>query len=147
MMIYLKVFLYFVGLGVILICLYIALIEARENKNKERMVSKMYKKGKVAGIKEQLEGYERIKKEDVKEPILIQNVVKGMSEENGLFIYVAGVHKGIDVCVAIPNASLSDFEGITSEDVEEIKRLGLKLYIESHTSKKGRLYYTAYIDD
>ena len=146
MMKYLTVLVFFILIGTLIICLYIALIEARENKVKERMVRKMYKRGKVAGIKEQLADYERIKKEEVKEPIVIQNIVKGMSEENGLFIYVAGLHQGQKVCVAVPNASLVDFKDITSDDVEEIKNLGLKFYLESHTSKKGRLYYTAYID-
>ena len=144
-MIYLRIFLFFVAGSVILISLYIALIECRENKyNRRKKI--MYKTGKVMGIKEQLDGFERIKKDQVNAPILIQNVVKGYSDENGLFIYVAGSMNGMDVCVSVPNASLEVFKDIDANDVEEIKSKGLKMYLESHQSKKGRLYYTAYID-
>lgn len=106
-----------------------------------------FNKGKRSGIKEQLEGFEKLDKENVKEPILIENVIKGISTENGLFIYVTGVHQGKDVFVSIPAASLDDFKDMDSEDIEQIRSDGLKLYIEANTSKKGRLYYTAYIDD
>lgn len=105
-----------------------------------------FKRGKTSGIGELLEGYEKIQKPDITEPILIDNVVKGVSEDNGLFIYVTGLHAGKKVFVSIPSASVEDFAEITAEDVAEIKRDGLRLYVESHTSKKGRLYYTAYID-
>lgn len=144
MMKYLTVFIYFIAISVIIICLYIALIEAKENK--ERMVLKMYKRGKVLGIREQLKDYERISKEELKGGLLIDNIVKGVSEENGLFIYVAGTYDGKKVCVSVPSASLNDFKDIDANDIEEIRKLKLKFYLESYTSKKGRLYYTAYID-
>ena len=142
---YLEAFLFCVAGCVILICLYIALIESKENKEYRRKKI-MYKTGKVAGIKEQLDGYERIKKDQVKAPIVIENVVKGFSDENGLFIYVAGSMDGVEVCVSVPSASLDTFKDIDANDIEDIKSKGLKMYIESHTSKKGRQYYTAYID-
>ena len=106
----------------------------------------MYKTGKVTGIREQLDGYERIQKDQVTSPIIIENVVKGYSDENGLFIYVAGLMNGREICVSVPNASLSEFKDIDARDIEEIRERGLKFYLESHTSKKGRMYYTAYID-
>ena len=106
-----------------------------------------FTKGKKEGPKAQLEGFTKLDKEKFEEPILIENVIKGMSDENGLFIYVTGIHKGQDVFVSIPAASLDDFKDITADDIEQIRSEGLRLYIEANTSKKGRLYYTAYIDD
>lgn len=105
-----------------------------------------FKRGKTSGIGELLEGYEKIQKSDITEPILITNVVKGVSEDNGLFIYVTGLHQGKKVFVSIPSASLEDFAEITSDDVDLMVHDKLHLFIESHTSKKGRLYYTAYVD-
>lgn len=104
-------------------------------------------KGKRTGLKAQLEGYQKLDKENIFYPIRIDNVVKGMSEENGLFVYVTGDYEGEKVFVSIPAASLDDFKDITADDLEQIREEGLHLYIESNTSKKGRLYYTAYIDD
>ena len=107
----------------------------------------MYKRGKVKGVSEMLEGYEKLMKDKVEEPIEILDVVKGMSEENGLFIYVCSIHKGVHVYVSVPTSSLETFRDIDTSDLEEIRKERLKMYIESHTSKKGRLYYTAYIDE
>lgn len=107
----------------------------------------MFKKGKVRGITEMLQGYEKLMKDQVEEPIEILDVVKGMSDENGLFIYVCGIHKGAHVYLSVPTSSLETFRDIDASDLEEIRKERLKMYIESHTSKKGRLYYTAYIDE
>ena len=106
-----------------------------------------FKRGKTKGIGELLEGYTKIQKADIEEPILIDNVVKGFSEDNGVFIYVTGTHKSVPVFVSIPAASLDDFTEINESDLDEIRSEGLKLYVESHMSKKGRQYYTAYIEE
>ncbi len=106
-----------------------------------------FKRGKTKGISELLEGYEKIQKCDIQEPILIDNVIKGYSEDNGVFIYVTGTHQSVPVFVSIPAASVDDFVEITESDLDEIRSEGLKLYVESHMSKKGRQYYTAYIEE
>lgn len=107
----------------------------------------MFTKGKKSGIKAQLEGYTKLDKENISGPVMIDNVIKGMSVDNGLFIYITGAYNGQMVYVSVPAASLDDFKDITTDDIEQIRAEGLQLYVESHTSQKGRLYYTAYIDD
>ena len=108
-----------------------------------------FKKGKSNTISEKLEGYEKLDKSNIdpKEGILIDNVVKGYSEDNGDYIYVTGSYMAKPVYVSVPAASIEDFITIDPTDLEEIRRDGLKLYIESRISKKGRQYFLAYIDD
>ena len=104
--------------------------------------------GKRNGIKELLDGYTRINKADVKagEGILIENIIKGTSVENGDYVYVTGKYEGADVFTAVPSASVNDFLKITPEDIEEIKLNKYKMYIESRVSKNGRQYYIAWLD-
>ena len=108
-----------------------------------------FRKGKVEGIQEQLEGYNKLDKANIKptEGILIDNVIKGHSEDNGDFVIVTGSYEAKPVFVSIPAASLDQFIKIDAADVEEIRRDDLKLYVESRTSKKGRQYFVAWIDD
>lgn len=109
----------------------------------------MFTKGKRASIGDAIEGYEKLDKGSIAagSGILIENVLHGVSEDNGDFVYVTGTYQGLKVFVSIPAASLDDFIKIDDADVEQIRRENLKLYIDSHASKKGRTYYTAYIDD
>lgn len=109
----------------------------------------MFKKGRASGIKEQLEGYEKLDKKNIQpgEGIIIDGIVKGYSEDNGDFVYILGSYKNIPVFVSVPAASLDDFIGIDQADVDEIRRDGLKFYVESKVSKKGRQYFVAWIDD
>ncbi len=109
----------------------------------------MFKKGKSLGFKELLEGYNKLDKADIdpQEGILIDNVIKGFSEENGDYIYVTGSYMAKPVYVSVPAASLADFIGIDPTDLEEIRSNGYKMYVESRISKKGRQYFVAWIDD
>lgn len=104
--------------------------------------------GKRNGIKELLDGYTRINKADMvyDSGILIHNIIKGNSAENGDFVYVAGEYEGEKVFTAVPSASLENFLSITPEDIEEIKLNKYKMYIESRVSKNGRQYYIAWLD-
>lgn len=110
-------------------------------------------RGKKKSIKEMLEeaGYVKLDKGtmDPKEGVEIDGVVKGESAENGTFVYVSGLYKGNMVYVSVPAASVDDFKEITSEDLEEIRRDNLKMFIEKKTSKSNppRDYFIAYIDD
>lgn len=106
-------------------------------------------KGKKRGISELLEGYEKLNKAEIapEEGILIDNVIKGTSQDNGDFVYVTGTYNSKPVYTAIPAASLDNFLGITAEDLEEIRSSGLKLYVESKVSKIGRQYFIAWIDE
>lgn len=108
-----------------------------------------FKKGKTNSISEALEGYTKLDKADIdqNEGILIDNVIKGYSPDNGDYIYVTGSYQAKPVYVSIPSASVENFITIDPTDIEEIRRDGLKLYIESRISKKGRQYFLAYIDD
>ena len=109
----------------------------------------MFKKGKVEGVKEKLEGYTKLAKTEIEpgEGVLIDNVVKGFSEENGDFIIVTGSYKAKPVFVSVPAASREDFMEITPADLDTIRSQGLRFYVESRTSKKGRQYFVAWIDD
>ena len=109
----------------------------------------MFKKGKQDSIKSLLEGYEKLDKANIKagEGVLIDNVIKGHSEDNGDFVYITGSYNGQPVFVSVPAASLDDFIKIDEMDLNQIKRDGLHFYVESCTSKKGRQYFIAWIDD
>lgn len=109
----------------------------------------MFTKGKVAGIKEKLEGFTKLDKSAIAggEGVLIKDVVKGHSDDNGDFIYVLGYYQEKPVFVSVPAASLEEFQGIDAADIDEITRNELKLYVESRTSKSGRQYFIAWIDD
>lgn len=109
----------------------------------------MFRKGKVAGIKDKLEGFTKLDKALIAggEGVLITDVVKGHSDDNGDFIYILGYYQSKPVFVSVPAASLEDFQGIDQADIEEITRNELKLYVESKTSKSGRQYFIAWIDD
>ena len=109
----------------------------------------MYVKGKRASIGDVIEGYEKLEKGSIAagEGIQIENIVRGVSADNGDFVYVTGSYKDLKVYVSIPAASLDDFLNIDEADLVQIRQENLKLYIDSHVSKKGRTYYTAYIDD
>ena len=110
-----------------------------------------YVKGKPVGIKDQLEnaGYVKMDKGtmDEKEGLLIDNILRGESQENGTFMYVSGLYKGSMVYISVPAASLDNFISITPEDLEQIRNEGLKLYVEKKMSKNGRAYFIAFIDD
>lgn len=109
----------------------------------------MFKKGKTTGIREKLEGFAKLDKGAIApgQGVLIADVVKGHSEDNGDFVYVLGYYEEKPVFVSVPAASLEDFQAIDSADIEEITRDDLKLYVESRTSKSGRQYFVAWIDD
>ena len=108
-------------------------------------------KGKPVGIKDQLEnmGYVKMDKGtmDEKEGVLIAEILRGESAENGTFIYVAGSYKGNQVYVSVPAASIDNFISITPDDIDQIRNEGLKLYVEKKMSKNNRTYFIAYIDD
>ena len=110
-------------------------------------------RGKKKSLKEMLEdaGYVKLDKAtmDPKEGVVIDGVEKGESAENGTFVYVSGLYKGSMVYVAVPTASVDDFKDITAEDLEEIRRDNLKMFVEKRTSKGNppRDYFVAYIDD
>lgn len=110
-------------------------------------------RGKKKSLKTMLEdaGYVKLDKGtmDPKEGVEIDGVYKGESAENGMFIYVSGLYKANMVYVAVPSASIEDFAGITDEDLEEIRKEKLKMFVEKHTSKGNppRDYFIAYIDD
>lgn len=109
----------------------------------------MFKKGKIEGIKEKLEGFVKLDKGSIAPGtgVAIADVVKGTSADNGDFIYILGYYAEKPVFVSVPAASLDDFAQITPEDVAEIKAAGLKFYVESRTSKANRQYFVAWIDE
>lgn len=108
-------------------------------------------KGKPQSLKEQLEnaGYVKMDKGTM-EPgtgVLIDGVVVGESAENGTFVYVSGTYKGNMVYVSVPAASIDNFKTIDETDLDEIRHMGYKMYVEKKTSKENRDYFIAYIDD
>lgn len=109
----------------------------------------MFTKGKKTSLKERLEGYNKLDKHDIEpgEGILIDDVLIGVSQENGYYAYVLGSYKTLPVYVSVPSSSIDDFVGINANDIEEIRLNNLKMYVEGRTSKKGRLYYIAWIDE
>lgn len=109
----------------------------------------MFKKGKTEGIKEKLEGFTKLKKDNIKPGVGVQieNVIKGFSNDNGDFVYVLGYYEEKPVFVSVPAASLDDFLSIDSKDIAEIKHDHLKMYVESRISKSNRQYFVAWIDD
>lgn len=110
-------------------------------------------RGKKKSLKEMFEdaGYVKLDKGtmDPKEGVLIDQIEMGESSENGVFIYVSGLYKGNMVYVSVPTASVQDFINIDKEDLEEIHREKLKMFVEKRTSKSNppRDYFIAYIDD
>ena len=76
----------------------------------------MFKKGKIEGIKDQLDGYTKLNKADMQpnEGLLIDGIIKGYSADNGDFVYVRGYYQAKPVFVAVPSANLDDFMEITS---------------------------------
>lgn len=110
----------------------------------------MFTKGKKSTLSEMLAGYEKLDKANIEanEGILIDDVFVGYSEDTeGYYCYVLGSYKARPVYVTVPSSSIEQFACITASDVEEIRANNLKMYVEARTSKKGRLYYIAWIDD
>ena len=109
----------------------------------------MFKKGKQDSITSLLEGYNKLDKANIQagKGVLIDNVIKGHSEDNGDFVYITGSYEAQPVFVSVPAASLDDFIKIDSDDLNVIRNSGLHFYVESCTSKKGRQYFIAWIDD
>lgn len=109
----------------------------------------MIRKGRPESIKDVIKGYDKVTKDEaIEKPITIEKVVKGVSEDYGDFIFICG-HNEDDkkVFVACPKASFSLFEDCTDSDNEEFARNSYKLVMEKSVSKKGKEYYTCYIDE
>lgn len=108
-----------------------------------------WKKGRNVSIGDQLKGYEKIDKAKIPagKGIIVENIIKGYSPDNGDYVYVLGDLDGSAVFTAVPAASLDEFMNITPEDLTEIKNGKVKFYVEERTSRSNRLYYVAWLDD
>ena len=97
-------------------------------------------------IKTLLEGKVKLKKEDViGKPLHLLDIVTGHSDDNGDYGYF--ILEGNEY-ISIPSSSFDIFAGYAADaaDIAAIRKGNYDVIFNSTTSKKGRQYYTCYLE-
>lgn len=97
-------------------------------------------------IKAIMEGKEKVEKPElvgVKTQVL--DIVKGISSENGVFVYVFFADNKY---ASIPAANIEEFAAYCddADDLAEIRSGAYDIIYNKTVSKKGRDYYTCYLE-
>lgn len=107
--------------------------------------------GKKSSVKEELNEYTKVNKDEIVEhDIYIEKVIVGETEENGCFAAVAGMdlnNNNNKVWFYAPTYDDACLCQATQEEIESICNKNYLYIIEEHEGKNGRRYFTGYITE
>lgn len=107
--------------------------------------------GKKATVKEELNEYTKVNKDEIVEhDIYIEKVIVGETEENGCFAAVAGMdlnNNNNKVWFYTPTYDDACLRQATHEEIESICNNNYLYVMEKNEGKNGRIYYTGYITE
>lgn len=107
--------------------------------------------GKNSGVKEELNEYIKVNKDEIVEhDIYIEKVIVGNTEDYGCFAAVAGMdlnNNNNKVWFYVPTYDDACLCQATREEIESICNKNYLYIIEKNEGKNGRTYYTGYITE